>query len=86
MSEAKHTPLPWTIERDEQGRPASIGHGHKLIAGLSGPCPEANAEFIVRACNCHDELLGALERYVSKFGDCGEVYTKARAVIAKATS
>lgn len=29
---------------------------------------KANIEFIVRACNCHEELLAALERYVNACG------------------
>lgn len=41
----------------------------------------ADAEFIVRACNAHDELLAALKLYVAHFGDPLKV---ARGVIAKA--
>lgn len=31
---------------------------------------KANAEFIVRACNAHDELVAALERYSTHANDC----------------
>ena len=31
---------------------------------------EANAEFIVRACNSHDEVLAALERLLEHTGGC----------------
>jgi hypothetical protein len=47
---------------------------------------ESNAEFIVRACNAHDDLLAALERYMSKGlrGITIADYDIARAAIAKA--
>lgn len=52
----------------------------------------ANAEFIVRACNAHDDLLAALkaitETYLTKpgcaVGYSDELAKLARAVIAKA--
>ena len=44
-----------------------LGRGERQIALVSG---EANAEFIVRACNAHDELLAALERLLEATGGC----------------
>lgn len=55
----KHTKLPWTIEYDHKGRAAAIGSDNILIAALSGRDPKGNAEFIVRACNSHEDLLEA---------------------------
>ena len=70
--------------------------------GLSGPQgaeTEANARFIVQACNAHEELLAALEDLLVFFKSGNDVpveraiihadsvwVAKARAAIAKATS
>jgi len=61
----------------------------KCRAEQTNPCKE-RVEFIVRACNCHDELLEALEIMIAAFGlpdskaaKIGE--EKARAAIARAT-
>jgi hypothetical protein len=60
---AEHTPTPWELIDERQ-----IYAGEKLLAevtdtaeGLEGSCAEAdaNAAFIVRAVNCHAELLSA---------------------------
>ena len=66
---SKHTPGPWELHHNI-GRKGEIG-----IVADAAPCiiavmgnqnawpaeARANAEFIVRACNAHDELLAALE-------------------------
>lgn len=56
-----------------------------------GPASKANAEFIVRACNSHYELLEALEEFSREYdgmedgtGDTCPTLIKARAAIAKA--
>ena len=41
-----------------------------------------NAKFISLALNSHAALKAALERYVSKFGNCGDVYEAARSALA----
>lgn len=54
---------------------------------------EANGEFIVRAANCHDDLLAACKAFVVLFNssdmrpedECHEVYALASAAIAKAS-
>ena len=63
MSETKFTPLPWKL-----GAPDSavvIGADGKEVAYTFTPrdCEEqdANAEYIVRACNSHNELYIALK-------------------------
>ena len=73
MSDTQHTPGPFTIEHQED---ISEGNGYAwAIRGwqsedafqkpyVQNPAyanSEANAEFIVRACNSHDELVKALE-------------------------
>ena len=63
--------------------------------GLSGPQDaetEANARFIVQACNAHDELLAALKECMSLVGednlpeDVNDILDRALAASAKATS
>lgn len=65
-----HTPGPWIATEYHDARDNSHGFeigGHPdHNAGLSacvcsGPDCEANAAFIVRACNSHAELLAALK-------------------------
>jgi len=69
----KHTPTPWEI----LGATIIIAPETAYICELCDPKPEANqklelrspkwdegianAQFIVKACNCHDELLEALK-------------------------
>jgi hypothetical protein len=61
-STTKHTPTPWTYDSvtrqiwDEHRRTiVDMDYGDQL-PGMD----EANAAFIVRACNSHDQLVGAL--------------------------
>lgn len=58
-----HTPTPWHWKRykTSMGKMmATIGGSDRLGAMIACVKPE-NAEFIVRACNAHEELLAALE-------------------------
>ena len=64
----QHTTEPWNqFREDENGKeafkivPAWGRNGMYFVATCYGPDAEANAEFIVRACNSHDALLAALE-------------------------
>jgi hypothetical protein len=66
MTHAKRTPEPW--KRSERiGYTIRITARGRGIAFIDTPSialdheDEANAEFIVRACNAHDDLLAALE-------------------------
>lgn len=62
----EHTPTPWedVIKEDKYGQELLIVHGtddeySEVICGaFSNP---ANAAFIVKACNLHDELVEALK-------------------------
>ena len=63
-----HSPLPWSIDPLSIGTPWAIDAANgdqvcqtdQLVGdGLGSPQRLANAEFIVRACNAHDELLAA---------------------------
>lgn len=66
----KHTPGPWRTDENE----IRMGHAYErrvlapdgsnggcVVAQLVGDDRIANAEFIVRACNSHYELLEALK-------------------------
>lgn len=63
----KHTPTPWKTDGNEiwQEKPI-IENKHFHICKVHGVCQtqvnKANASFIVRACNSHDELVEALKR------------------------
>ena len=82
-----HTPRPWTIsERRSIGSEYVITAPGAIIGRI---CSEANARFVVRACNAHDELLDALKTLcaptIVRPVGFGERYERAEAAIAKAT-
>ena len=67
---SKHTPGTW--EMSKHGTPAyhpqfgvyaASASDHVIVTGKNA---EADAEFIVRACNAHDELLAALKRTLAR--------------------
>jgi hypothetical protein len=64
--ETKHTPTPWTIKK-ESGSYTIYGANGDSIANDEMYYPSAplfkDAAFIVRACNAHDDLVAACERY-----------------------
>lgn len=71
MKGREHTPIPWTVDPEFEDQ-AVIGPDGVQVADCSITChPKfgkrndvinaANAEFIVRAVNAHDDLVKALE-------------------------
>lgn len=58
------TPGPWVVDFDHPRRILSKAD-HAFLADCDGiadeACDEANAAFIVTACNSHDALVAALE-------------------------
>lgn len=102
MTKTKHTPLPWFImdymDYEETKQVAiSDETATRYIAVLddNDETDEANAAFIVRACNNHYELLEALENAANVLAGIatGDLKTidrdspallKARTAIAKA--
>lgn len=72
----KHTELPWSFDKSEFRKFKIDGATHSGIAtvhngwqdteemskGLSGNEIRSNAEFIVKACNNHYQLLDALKK------------------------
>lgn len=99
----KHTPLPWKVYYAKNNGQIILGTGEEngcAIQNHSGAFwrddeeAKANAEFVVRACNSHYELLEALEQVIDhcvryfNLGDVGgdeaEILDNAKAAIAKA--
>jgi hypothetical protein len=69
----QHTPTPWTAEpgashyeihceRGAESVPHATQVANVLMLGERREACRANAAFIVRACNAHDELVAALLR------------------------
>ena len=76
---AEHTPGPWRFWATKQGAgpsqrwsitddPQIVRAERTLVGSAQG---RANAEFIVRACNSHDELLVVCEKAVEDCTLCG---------------
>lgn len=96
MKATQHSPLPWV--QDGCVVEAFDAPFHHDIAATSKSAiwtsdesrAEANAKFIVKACNCHDELLAALKDLLNatsgnpKTPPTGFEAIRARAAIAKA--
>jgi hypothetical protein len=99
----KHTPLPWIVANGpqvwrnghntvESPRICTAQNAAKPVNQLPPEELQANAEFIVRACNSHYELLACVKRLAefiengeqpnNGFFECREAWRKA---IANAT-
>jgi hypothetical protein len=90
----KHTPLPWRFGDNVGKRPTweyvegQDGQAICLIGQTSDG--EANAAFIVRACNAHEDLVAALSELVELLEDnqpdwyLKKHFNHARAALAKA--
>ena len=68
----KHTTIPWEVEKTELSLKRILAFSGKTPFGIAKDVNEANARFIVTACNCHDDLLGALKEYVKVVGGIHE--------------
>lgn len=105
MTESKHTPTPWHIEivecRDLSNKKSDTvaivcADGGRIA--LLGGNKKNKAAFIVRAANCHEELVACLKDVLQEFSDVWEsefgsmpqaedtkkILGRAQAVIAKA--
>ena len=78
MTEEQRTPGPFVIgPPSAKRRPTVMGEGGniwlaEMFGGLEQKEMEANAEYIVMACNCHDELLAACENIDNVVGSLVE--------------
>ena len=61
MTKAKRTPGPWIHINPGQGNLIRDSHGVCIAGDGTAIRSPANAAFIVRACNVHEELLAALQ-------------------------
>lgn len=82
----QRTPGPWSVEESTASYFYIIAPSEDWNA-VASTWPQqnqeeqqANAAFIVKACNAHDELLTALQLYAEGASDFG---TRARAALAK---
>jgi len=75
-TEATHTATPWTLSRSFVGRDTSALKTTTVVAGTTvvAECnkrpvqeAEANARFIVRACNAHDALVAACRGLLASY-------------------
>ena len=92
--ETKHTPGKWDYKPTSHGdfnicEKAGLAVAVVVQNGFRPPQETmANAAFIVKACNCHDELVGALEDVLSCLAEPfvmkGKAKEYAQAAIAKA--
>jgi len=99
METPKHTPGPWNYSSGMvwagRGEEIAIARAARDDEATS-PCErDANAKYIVRACNAHDDLMEALRDLLHQIGHAPEEWfsdecegfdcDKARAAIDKAT-
>lgn len=101
----KHTPVPWAYkvaakaigdEKLDTGIIAEIDGANRIVAECFGRVGQStylnsvdNAAFIVRAVNCHDELIEVLTRFshdgaLQTIEDRERFRKEARAAIRKA--
>lgn len=68
-NEARHTPVPWRVGRSN-GHFDIFTQAGELVAAMNighiAGEEKANAAFIVRAVNVHDDLVAALEAMVAQ--------------------
>lgn len=89
----KHTPTPYFAEQDavfsRERMHGDYAHRVASCGSVHGdPMNYADAAFIVRACNAHDDLVKALRNTAEALAHCmGDNYAiviEARAALAKA--
>lgn len=70
MTQDKHSPLPWKTTNGYYGPIIDCPDGQERVCTVDGARSpdekEANAAFIVRACNNHYQLVEAL-KYARRF-------------------
>ena len=86
MGQTKHTPLPWKIAFVRPTPGSRLVHdwhiedaAGKLVCWVPEVGP-ANAEFIVRACNSHEQLLEACKNLLTALDNCPGEFNYSSAV------
>lgn len=73
--EVQHTPTPWKLAESSHSRVSFIvsDKGYAIgdvdVSSVTPEEAEANAAFIVRVVNCHEELVGWIKQFIEDFGD-----------------
>lgn len=91
----KHTPTPWHVVNGTQIRDELMpfDKDESCTALIATAGSEHDSEFIVRACNSHDQLVASLKEMTEEFegaipdhrnADMYEVYNRAIAALAAA--
>jgi hypothetical protein len=71
-TKAQHTPLPWTYEGFTSiFAPSGLAVANTRADHFGADRAQANAAFIVRACNSHYEMVEALETLLADIDDQG---------------
>ncbi len=95
MTHTQRTETPWVLYQNESefGRYELHANRTPSLFGVLIGCAEdglttegedkANAAFIVKACNCHDELLAFAEYYLDSESTTAECDRRAHALIKK---
>lgn len=95
-----HTPTPWMVSEGEKYPqtifPANEHGGPRALCSIAWVSSwnntandAANAKFIIRSVNCHDELVNCLENLLKYIDDhdwrinSGRRHHKARAILVK---
>lgn len=92
-----HTPTPWEIREHNYGNVRGahglfmVGNNAPIADGIYGRNiseADANADFIVKACNAHDDLVAVLEKITDEMTRLNtvmkETWEEAQSLLAKA--
>lgn len=86
--DAGHTALPWKAKPSAVYESVYAEDGDLICFASMRPNAKANAAFIARACNAHDDLVKALRDLCNAVDSCvdltPEVMAQARAALFKA--
>lgn len=90
MSEAEHTPVPYRLHDMERATIVAGRPGGEVANCANGfGDQDANADFIILACNSHGDMLAALKAMVMNMANDGgqyrDCFKAAEIAIAKAT-
>jgi hypothetical protein len=89
-NQTKHTATPWKAEkRNVECQRTILSAAGGYLAIIGNPWTpyddetEANAAFIVTACNSHDELLEACKEALKQLSERGHLYHEEQLAITK---
>lgn len=78
----QHTPTPWEFDKEHSAIIDKNG------MGIAGNVDDADAAYIVKAVNCHEELVEALQAIMrpeeSRFANMREINAAINNALAKA--